>query len=135
MREILFRGKFDNGSGWINWIEGDLIHYDKNDYRIIDQNRRYWDILHDGVKVDKKTIGQYTGLKDKNGVKIFESDICVNSDKDNYPRPLSVEWIEEFACFAFVDKGDFNNMYFYQKNHMENVAVVGNVYDNKDLIK
>ena len=126
MREFLFRGK---KTGTNEWIYGSLISICGKSY--IEEQVR----LSKSYDVDSDTVGQYTGLKDKNGVKIFESDICVNSDKDNYPRPLSVEWIEEFACFAFVDKGDFNNMYFYQKNHMENVAVIGNIHDNKELLK
>ena len=128
MKEILFRGKALNCNEWVYgcfyWEYREDIRFGCVSLR--DNSKRY---------IKETTISQYTGLKDKNGVKIFESDICVNSDKDNYPRPLSVEWIEEFACFAFVDKGDFNNMYFYQKNHMENVAVIGNIHDNKDLIK
>lgn len=85
--------------------------------------------------LDTLILMQSTGLRDKNGTKIFEGDICVHSDNEKYPRPLAVEWVDEFAYFAFVDKGDYSRNYFFQKKHMDNIRVVGNIHDNPKLIE
>lgn len=128
MRNILFRGKALNCN---EWIEGDLIHYDTNEYLILEQGFRLWDIQHDGVPIRKETVGQYTCIKDKYGVKIFEGDIIrtvsiIASDKvgDNAFNVV-VKW----SGSGWIANGSLSCM------HSSIYEVVGNVYDNKDLIK
>ena len=131
MREISFRGKtnkilVDGKPRYTNkgvWVKGSLnISCDGTICTISDRQSVY--------TVRKETVGQYTGLKDKNDTRVFEGDVCVHSDKENYPRPLVVEWVEECACFAFVDKLDFDKKYYFQDIDMKHIKVIGNTYNN-----
>ncbi len=82
--------------------------------------------------LDSLVLLQYTGLRDKNGNKIFEGDICAHENMYHYPNLLVVEWIEELACFSFVDRTDYHKNYFFQKTNTESgLKVVGNIYDKR----
>ncbi len=129
MREILFRGK-RLGDG--EWVDGSLFIDDKGEkHEILIGYVNYrvsWE-------VDPETVGQFTGLTDKNGERIFEGDIvrytethctgdmiCTDSvsfiDGGFYPIP------SEFSC------GD--SYYSYELHSFE---VIGNIHDNPELLK
>lgn len=125
-REILFRGKrVDNGA----WVEGDLAHH-KDGRRYI----RCWSAeTYTAAVVDPGTVGQFTGMTDKNGTRIFEGDIVRGID--DY-RLIEISSVVEYGYlgggdsfdvygFAFVLKDDFIS---YQ--NCERIEVIGNIHDN-----
>ena len=87
MREILFRGKrIDNGE----WVEGNLFVPDKVDFRKPPTEILMGiDTVRICYEVDPETVGQYTGLKDKNGKRASEGDICQH---EKTGRIISVSW-------------------------------------------
>ena len=125
MREILFRGKrTDNGE----WVQGYPCRYGwtgkEKDYIIPD----YASALYT-AEIDPETVGQYTGLTDKNGRKIFEGDIVWNSYNEDYGK---VEWDNDTARFIITCSTftvNFNSVWG------EELEIYGNVYDNPELIK
>lgn len=157
MREILFRAKrLDNGE----WVEGYLV-YDEHDnlYRIVIKLEYSTGTHIDTMfapRVSSKTIGQYTGLKDKNGTKIFEGNILRNHSN---PVDLSLVCFGEFGVIdveteEVVDKvvGWYTKViptdelskckpfcydmpltdYYIERCEAE---VIGNIHDYPDLLK
>ena len=128
MREILFRGKrIDNGE----WVEGyfvnlRLIHYQKHQPIITDNNAVSYD-------VDPSTVGQYTGLCDKNGKKIFEGDI-VKTDKFSEPnKQYIIKYDLQFGAFIGQDR---YNLYFVTfDGDGGEFEVIGNIHDNPELLE
>lgn len=127
-REILFRGKrVDNGE----WIEGDLVHsiYSVNDTCV----GKYGCTL--GMhQVIFETVGQYTGLTDKNGTRIFEGDIVRYSiyppgkfvyGDINYRN--GVFGIAKQDCALCVCSADGVDEY--------KLEVIGNIHDNPELLE
>ena len=127
-REILFRGK-DHYTG--EWVEGYLIERNKKSWIVrysLDQDpigiiNQHWSVNTPSAVVDQKTVGQYIGKTDKNGVKIFEGDILRYSDKYGTIKS-TVVYIA--PSFNFINKESGLNF-----NFIEGFEVVGNIYENE----
>lgn len=132
MREILFRGKrFMDGQ----WVDGSLFIDEKKDKHEILVGYVNYRI---GWEVDPNTIGQYTGMTDKNGTKIFEGDIIheLDGSMDNIARVVrwDIDYME-YTC-PLVKKHwcyGYNECSLWMM-HSENIEVVGNIHDNPELM-
>lgn len=127
MREILFRGKrFDDGE-WVYGFYSNTKGENGRFHYIQDENSF--------VKVDPSTVGQYTGLTDKNGTKIFEGDIlCTNS---TVLSKLIVHWFERCGGFFLSDNKDIeaSSLTPIYSANLYKYVVIGNIYDNPELTK
>lgn len=120
MREILFRGKrVDDGE----WVCGDLVSkkYIMQEYRL----ERGYVLPYNSFEVIPETVGQYTGINDINGCKIFEKDIVT----DKYG---------EIFLIMFSKNGYFvaiNDDYWEFINDLDEIKVIGNIHDNGELLE
>lgn len=162
MREILFRAKrTDNGE----WVEGNVIHsYDADEeYKAIiipvKSSDMYTDTDDNDIgfetwnKVNPETLCQYTGLKDKNGNRIWENDI-VSCEHEKYPEdnpqevyPLLPEAIKYKRNYAveFINTGSSYGYRLRNKSihfmiagnviYNHKIEVIGNIFDNPELLK
>ena len=139
MREILFRGKrMDDGE----WVEGYLVKAVGGECMILPVTTEHCGgaEFSEGYHCDPTTVGQYTGLKDKNGKRIFEGDIVAQNWYDyDEPRDDSfgkVVFCEYDCSFSVMDvnKDGFMPLGRCGSYHWE-VEVIGNIHDNPELLK
>lgn len=124
MREILFRGKRkDNGE----WVYGDLLHPDTEcdcGYSIEDIDKSIKNNCHEVIT---ETVSEYTGLTDKNANKIFENDIVEYDHFLGHFRGCVVEFKNGIFYLKSMSSPQ------YKLYNVENIQVIGNVFDNKEL--
>ena len=137
MREIKYRVLIDD-----QWVYG---HPVKEPYLLYDQARWYfYDDTHRRYRVENpETIGQYTGLKDKNGKEIYERDVLRsfhfqdNRNRKHYLRHI-VKWSDSFhswiclSCDSMDEKDGSPQLFVYEKYGLE---VVGNTHENPELLE
>lgn len=126
-REILFRGKVKLPNSYrgynLSHQNGDWV------YGLMNSNGSIR-----GIFVDTNTIGQYTGLTDKNGTKIFENDILqVNYHGDEIGRVCIYHKYAMYLCDIIYGDVDFDTLGMLNTNYQ--LEVIGNVYDNPELIE
>lgn len=134
MREILFRGKREDNR---EWVEGSLsLEYGeatqdgnrKVDYRIL------------GMRCDcdyviPETVGQYTGLTDKNGKKIFEGDIVKDHESGLYGEVVFSTAQDGFDGMSGFMVDDINDGLQNYNGFWHLVEIIGNIHDNPELLK
>lgn len=134
MREIIFRGKrIDNDE----WVEGAFLNDRDGSFYICpavsdisyedSSNRRrigYW------YKVDQSTVGQFTGLTDKNGKRIFEWDIIRKTNEGRHARIFTADIRTSFCTNEKVYYGPCD--YLIESCEYE---IIGNIHDNPELLE
>ena len=133
MREIKFRGWDKELNFMINikrykiGFNGQVL-FDNNDKELYNQT-------------NKIELMQYTGQKDKNNVEIYEGDICsfVIFDYLDNDTSYTSNVIFQQGSFGFIIKNHQNEEFFYELSYIlsqdDEVQVLGNIYENQDLIK
>jgi uncharacterized phage protein (TIGR01671 family) len=125
VRDILFRGRRrDNGA----WIYGDLRHWHNGEIAIVGLTNTTNSIA--GYEVDPATVGQFTGLLDKNGKKIFEGDIVTG-------------WFNRSKIIGTITYGSDATFFISRKglhgiglnNAGDWLEVIGNIHDNPELLE
>lgn len=120
MRTIKFRAQ-DIASN--KWLYGDVRHH-KDDVCIFEQGGT------NGEQVKRETVGQFTGLRDKNGKEIYEGDILKVAKNKTL---IEVRFVR--GVFAFLWNGDLDDEFPCTAPTHEWAEVVGNIHDNPTFIK
>ena len=125
MREVLFRGKRkDNGE----WAEGLLWKKKYNHNKLFISCFPDKDDNEEVFVICPETVGQYTGLTDKNGKRIFEGDIF----NIEYPETIVKNAVIEYVGASFYGSTSFD--YWELDDYLE-IEVIGNIHDNPELLK
>ena len=133
-REIKFRGRIRQGK----WIVGEIISLNNHKY-IAPEDGDWFDFIpwvpnnvfhapdSDEYEVDKETIGQFTGLRDKNGKEIYEGDIFHLGSKSIL---YQVVWHDT----GLIGKQIHASCYAGLEHWKEKILVIGNIHDNPELL-
>ena len=142
MREIFFRGKrTDNGE----WVHGNLVRgCDEKYVYIVEFGNR--ELCRNYVNVNPDTVGQYTGLKDKNGTKIFEGDMIKPFD-DEIDKMVAEFRLGQFLLCLYGERGymaeygweESGNYGCFEaeplSSYGDDIEVIGNIHDNPEPLR
>lgn len=139
MREILFRGKRTTDG---EWIEGGYFLEPYPNKAFMTRWNSFGMGFIEHIEVDPFTVGQYTGLKDKNGKRIFEGDIVKHYNHMQEPDAYDVGYIYFYDKYCKWKRTTSDRMYNPTRAEKLNpeissagkYEVIGNIHDNPELI-
>lgn len=141
MREIKCRGYNEEYDKWIigSYVDGYIVN------EVVESNEEYI-VIGKWAPVDVESVGQCTGVKDKNGVEIYEGDVCRLSNDTYYSNhyfntlddwKMVTRAVWEDQSFKFQDVTDRHaSLFFFEadQDSME-IKIIGNIYENKELME
>ena len=134
MREILFRGKRTiNG----DWVYGDFVH--GNERKSLRDSIFVYDSetqSFNDYEINPSTLGQYTGLTDKNGKRIFEGDIVKAQDEilgSPFCDGMNGKVVYDEAAYFIELKDPMNSQWLYDECAV--YEIIGNIHDNPELLE
>ena len=125
MRTIKFRG-YSKDFTENEWFFGNLIDKGNGSFQILEKNPKIWDLSYDGITVIQESIGQFTGLHDKNGKEIYEGDII----EDTLGRKKIVEYFQD----GFWLNASFDGAEWCLRQVNSSSKIIGNIYEDPELI-
>ena len=134
MREILFRGKARYGGYWVEGVYiNDCYILPKTDLDRISVGGM---ILNEVIKVLPETVGQFTGILSKHGIKIFDGDILQGDDdvEDDVFHVARIGQSNENRYECFLDFNGDNKCWMPFISYFNRMEIIGNIHDNPEML-
>lgn len=135
MREIIFKGKRTDTGEWVEGFYSNELYANKH-YISKWYYGSYAELQN--FEVIPETVGQFTGLKDCNGKKIFEGDIVKCFDITRHRENEAISKIVFFDGAWLLHESEDYGVYLYNYKQIENgllyIEIIGNIHDNPELL-
>lgn len=132
MREILFKAKrIDNGE----WVEGCYLLSNGKHFIYEEYIEHYCMPVIIKAEIIPETLCQFTGLTDKNGKRIWENDVLMAHLDESYPEDTTYETVEWGVAGWVTHEANSVDRQYLDEFDTEHFEVVGNIFDNKELLQ